>query len=41
MNRMDRAVAKGKEAEGSPWIKEQGELKKAIKGLEKLIALVR
>mmetsp|Transcript_48980 Transcript_48980/g.153835 ORF Transcript_48980/g.153835 Transcript_48980/m.153835 type:complete len:267 (-) Transcript_48980:3148-3948(-) len=39
VNRMERAVAKGKEPDPSPWIKEQKELAKVIKNLEKLIAL--
>lgn len=35
---MEKAVAKGKEAEGSPWVKDQAEIKRVIKKLEEALA---
>ena len=38
VHRMEKAVAKGKEAEGSPWVKDQAEIKRVIKKLEEALA---
>ena len=39
VSKMDRAIAKGKEFEGSPWIKEQKTIQATIAELEKLLYL--